>query len=296
MTTICTSANRRTANANGRATCALLLASLLVPADAAAQELDAKAQACVDAYHASQELRLEQKIRAAREKATVCAQETCPNAVRSGCTKWLTDLAVSQPSLAITARGADGTDVTDVVVEVDGQRVTDSLSGRPIEVDPGKHVIRFSHRGLVTTQEVVVTEGIKNRPVEVQFADPSKPEATTTPQPRELPVAPLVIGGVGVVSLGVFATLAALGTSEVNDLRDNCAPGCSTDEVDSAKQKILLGDVFLGTGVVAVGISAVWLIAHFTSNAPPPRASTGAIRWSIAPTVGGGFASVSVAR
>jgi hypothetical protein len=275
---------------------ALLLTVSLVPGYAAAQEeLDANAKACVDAYHASQELRLDQKIRAAREKANVCAQDTCPAAVRSGCTKWLTDLAQSQPTLAVTARGADGSDVSDVVVELDGQRVADSLGGRPIEVDPGRHTIRFTHRGQVLTQELVATEGIKNHPVEVRFASPS---ATPAPapepdRPRATPIAPFVIGGVGVVSLGVFATLAAIGRSEVGDLRDTCAPSCPSEDVDSAKQKILLGDVFLATGAVALGVSAVWLIVHYT-NDPAPRASTGAIRWSVAPTTRGGFASVSV--
>ena len=274
----------------------LLLATLLVPGTAAAQDLDAAAKTCVDAYHASQELRIDQKLRAAREKATVCSQEACPAAVRSGCTKWLTELASSQPSLAVTARGADGADVSDVVVEVDGERVTDSLTGRPIEVDPGKHMIRFSHRGLVTTQEVVVTEGIKNRPIEVRFGDEAAAPTARAAEPASgPPLAPLVIGGVGLVSLGVFATLAAMGTSDIDDLRQDCAPACPTDDVDSAKQKILLGDVFLGVGAVAVGVSAVWLIAHYTSR-DATRASTGAIRWSVAPLAGGGFASVSVAR
>ena len=268
----------------------------LITDTAVAQDLDPKAKECVDAYHASQELRLDQKIRAARDKATVCAQEACPNAVRAGCTKWLTELAENQPSLAITARGPDGADVTDVVVEVDGTKVADSLTGRPIELDPGKHQLRFKHRDLVSTQEVLVTEGIKNRPVEVRFgAATTESPAAPAEEQRGAPVAAFVIGGIGLVSLGVFAGLAAAGRGEVDDLRDTCAPGCATEDVDSAKTKILLGDVFLATGAVAVGVSAVWLIVHY-SKSSKPAASTGSVRWSVGPTAHGAFGSLAVSH
>jgi hypothetical protein len=272
------------------------IAALVATSGAPAFGEESKAKACVDAYHASQELRLEHKLFKAREKATQCSQEACPTAVRSGCTKWLSELLASQPTLALSARGPDGNDVTDVSVEIDGERIAQSLTGRPIEVEPGKRKLRFMHKGRVVTQEVLVSEGVKNRQIVIAFEDPSRRsiDGGKTAEPSRAPIGAFVLGGVGVASLATFAALAATGTSDVNDLRDTCGAtqSCPTSSVDDAKTKILVGDVFLVAGSLTLSASAIWLIAHYTGR--PASPSSSAVNWSVGPTPGGAFGAISL--
>jgi hypothetical protein len=253
-------------------------------------------EACVEAYHLSQELRLDGKIAKAREKAAFCAQEACPSAVVSGCTKWMTDLRETQPTIVISARGPDGTDVTDVIVDIDGTRIEDTLTGAPIDVDPGKHAITFTHRGLVQKQDVLVSEGVKNRAINVVFADPnqkpSEPSQQQAHEERGAPVGAFVLGGVGVASLAVFGALAGIGSSDLDELHDTCGKthSCASEDVDDAKTKLIVGDVFLATGAIAVGVSAVWLIVHYASGeaAPPPES---AASFSVSPWQDGAYGS-----
>ena len=224
---------------------------------------------CLEAYRSAQELRLEGKLGAAREKASFCAQEQCPDAVRSGCTKWLSEIIDTQPSIAISARGVDGNDVSDVEVFLDGQLVAKSLGGRPIDVDPGRHLLKFVHRGQPPIEkEIIVAEGVKNRTVSVDFAPPSTPGGNRAggadrPAPAAPSiVGPVVVGAVGVASLGVFAVLGSMGSSEVDEMHETCGVThtCPDDRIDSARTKLVVGDVFLVTGIVGVTAAVVWYV------------------------------------
>jgi len=258
--------------------------------------------ACAEAYAATQELRLELKLLEAREKAAFCVQEACPSAVRSGCTKWVTELIASQPTIAVSATGADGGDVSDVVVEIDGRRATEALTGAPLEINPGKRSLRFTHRGLVRTQEIVVTEGIKNRAIVVDFVDPTVRKKVAPPltpalvdEPRGAPVGAYILGGVGVISLGAFAALAVTGTADLDELRDTCGvtATCTSEQVDDAKTKLIAGDVLLGVGALALGSGTVWLIVHYASSGPSRERSSAAVRWSVGPARGGAYGNLS---
>ncbi len=269
--------------------------ALLFAARTAHAQQPPTTDACVEAYHLSQELKLEGKIAKAREKAAFCAQEGCPSAVVSGCTKWMTDLREAQPTITISARGTDGSDVTDVIVDIDGKRVEESLTGAPIDIDPGKHTMTLTHRGLVQKQEILVSEGVKNRSINVVFTDPNQTPSEApikdAPEERSAPVGAFVLGGIGVASLGVFGALAGIGSSDLDELRDTCGKthSCASEDVDDAKTKLMVGDVFLATGAVAAGVSAVWLIVHYTSgaDAPPETAAS----FSVSPSQDGAYGS-----
>lgn len=273
-----------------------LAVALALPHRSADAQEPPTSEACVEAYHASQELRLEGKIAKAREKAAFCAQEACPSAVVSGCTKWMTDLRETQPTLTISARGPAGTDVTDVIVDIDGKRVGESLTGAPIEVDPGKHVMTFEHRGLMQTQEILVSEGVKNRPIDVVFTDPDQASTErvpvgAAPEERGAPVGAFVLGGIGVASLGVFGVLAGIGSSDLDELHDTCGAtqSCASDDVDDTKTMLIVGDVFLATGVAAVAVSTVWLFVHYGAGEDAPADT--AASFSVSPWEDGAYGS-----
>ncbi|MBW2528108.1 MAG: hypothetical protein JRI23_28260 [Deltaproteobacteria bacterium] len=277
-------------------------------ADAAEPPAPSKAM-CADAYHDAQELRLDGKLTAARGKLITCSHATCPPTVSADCTKWLGEVNEQQPTIVVVAKGVDGRDVLDVLVLLDGQPIAERLSSRAMPLDPGSHVLRFEHRGQpAIEQEIVVREGIKNRPVEVSFAKPAEEAQATTTPPAEpaptsdegAPVGAFVLGGIGLASLGVFAGLAAAGTAQVDDLRDSCGQTstCTDDEIDSARRTLIVGDVFMFTGIAAVGASAVWLIVHYggASEQPADRADAqraGRLELGVAPWLDGVRASAT---
>jgi hypothetical protein len=92
------------------------------------------------------------------------------------------------------------------------------------------------------------------------------PEAPPT---RPIPVAAFVTGAASVVSLTAFAVLALKGQSELRDLRATCKPDCSPSDVNAARTKLLVGDISLGVGLVALG-ATTWLVL---TRAPSNRQS-----------------------
>lgn len=269
--------------------CAVALSLLAWTGPAGAQSPpDPATQACLEAYQATQELRLEGKLRRAREKAASCAQDTCPTAVRSGCTKWLRDLVDSQPSLVIVAREGDK-DVTDVTVQLDGEPIEGALSGRPIEIDPGKHVIKLLRAGRAPVERaVVVVEGQKHRSIEIDLAPPKPPAPPAPPPPppkRGAPIAGIVFGGLTVGFAGAFAVLAFSGARDLDRMRDTCGQTrtCRDEDIRAVKVKMIAGDTMLAAGILSAGAAVGLTIRHYTaaSDAEPARAAR--VTWSIAP-------------
>jgi hypothetical protein len=272
----------------------------LVPGAARAAD-DASQQTCVEDYGATQELRLSGKLLEAMRHARSCSRPTCPGVVRDGCTKWLTEIRDAVPSIAVVARGPDGRDRSSVSVFVDGKLVAERLTGRAIELDPGEHQLRFEHEGdAPVEQTVVLSEGMKNRAVEVAFGgDPETPRGGTSPdagEPEEEPVpaGAIVLTTVGGAALVAFAVLAGLGTKEVNDLAASCGQthSCSESEIAPARSKIIAGDVLLGIGAAAGAFGLGWLIHHYASSSGEEGSSDRAISFGVGPSPHGLAAAV----
>lgn len=254
---------------------------------------------CLAAADAGQRLRSTKKLVAARREFVVCAQEVCPGPVRKDCAGWLGDVDASMPSVVPAARDATGADVPDVRLFIDGQLVAPKLVGSSIDLDPGEHVLRFEPKvGPPVDLKVVVREGEKNRPLQVTVgpAAPPPPASSAAPPPasvtsappptattakvdakRPAPVAAYVLAGAGVVGLGVFTVLGLSGRSDVQHLRDTCAPACPKSDEDAARRKLLFADIGLVAGVASLGV-ATWLFV---------RTDDGGRGVGLAPTPGG---------
>src|SRR5215831_16876217 len=147
---------------------------------------DSAKLACVQRHEDAQVARRSGKLLAARAALLACSREVCPDVVRGDCVNWLEDVNRSVPSVVITARDR-GLDVVDVKVFLDGEVVATHLTGSALEADPGEHHFRFtSARGPVVERTVLMSEGMRNRPIEVEFAPPPPP-ATAPPPPAAAP-------------------------------------------------------------------------------------------------------------
>lgn len=288
---------------------ALLVASLLGPTVVAPTLLAprtayaADKQACIAGYEATQKLKKDGKLSEARKQALICAQDGCPSALRDECAGWAVELEKSMPSIVIVVTDADGKDVTDATIYLDGVKVT--IDGKAFPVDPGTHKVRVEREGVATLeQDVVAHEGAKGKVVTLKFAkgdkkaDPVKPDPDPTPPKVEdhpTPVATWVLLGVGVAGLAGFGVFALSGSSKKQALDDsNCKPACAQADVDAAKRSFLLADVSLGVGLVSIGV-AIALYATRGPSEKPAEPKAGAWKLDVGATPKGGVAALTIA-
>lgn len=235
------------------------LGCLWSPGSAQADDLDA----CVEASESAQALRDEGKYLLARENLLRCARDVCPAVVRRDCLSGLERLDAVTPSVVFSVSGVAPDKVSEVKISIQGHGETYGVTGRPVQVDPGPHSIRFGLGKDTVELSVVFKAGDANRPVEGAFAkpDPTPPSASTAPS-TDAPddAAPNWLGyslvGAGALALGGMTVLWVRGRGELKDLREGCGATRSCDEgdVDRARNTILLGDVIGGVGVLAIGV------------------------------------------
>ena len=276
---------------------ALVPLVLLVTGETSVRAADERdKEACIRAVEHAQVARIDGKLREAREGFVTCARAVCPEAIRQDCTRWVTDVDASIPSVVFEAVWVDGHDATGTRVLIDG-KPTDAEPGRAVVLDPGEHTFHFEVAGAAPVEtRNVVREGEKNRIVRVTFtpltppappaptgeavAPPSGSSSTSVPAPANLwqpvpsaeqrphaagrgpiPLAAYILGGVGLASFAGFGYLAIDGTSRLDGMRSgpgSCAPDCKAPDVNSARNEILAGDILGYVGLAATGV-AIWL-------------------------------------
>ncbi len=230
---------------------------------------------CLSAHKQAQLDRADGKLKASRDQLFRCARRECPAPVRAECSGWLDEVSAALPTLVIQVRDAQGADLSDVRVFVDGELLTSRLDGRPLDVDPGAQTFRFEAKdGRRLEQSVIVRQGEKDRLLQVRFEPArapknksrkppvaSRPPPEGRPEPGQgAPTLSYVLMGVGGVGVGAFGYFAATGFSRESDLKDQCAPRCSQSEIDSVRHRYIAADVSLGVGVAALAIGGwLWL-------------------------------------
>lgn len=279
------------------ASLALAALVLLVATERRAGATDDKdKEVCIRAVEHAQVARLDGKLLEARAGFVTCARAVCPDAIRQDCTRWVTDVDASLPSVVFEAVWADGRDATGTRVLIDGKPLADHEPGRAVILDPGEHTFHFEVTGATPVEtRNVIREGEKNRIIRATFTPsapaPAPASATTQPpdtsassvpasagtaapanlwqpvpppeQPahRPIPIAAYVLGGVALASFGAFAYLGLDGTSRLDAMRSGanpCAPWCKADSVSSARNEVLAGDILGFAGLAAAGV-ATWL-------------------------------------
>jgi hypothetical protein len=282
----------------------LALAALALCVCVAPSALAGKKE-CAAAYVEAQKLKKSGSLKQARTQLTICGADECMTAVKKDCIQWLDEVNSSLPTVVIAAKGPDGKETFDVKVTIDGEVAAEKLDVKAIELDPGTHKFVFEYEGKdPIEQEVIVREGQKNKTIEVSFASdapaaPAPLPAGDDPLPddgdapkdtggKKIPVISWVLGGVGVVALAGAGYFWLAGESEKSDL-DSCKPNCPKSDVDSVKQKRLIGDIALGVGVVSIGAAVYFAVSQKPKRAPPADAA----RFDVQMRPGGAFAGVS---
>jgi hypothetical protein len=222
---------------------------------------------CFDRHESGQIARQQRRLRDAQGELRLCSRAACPGLVRADCVEWLEQVSRSVPSVVVTAR-AQGFDLTEVRVSVDGVQVADRLTGSALELDPGSHRFRFEAPPWPPVERtMLISEGVKERPIDVEFA-PAPAAVLATPAGRAQPTRfDYVVGSIGAAALATSASLGIWALVQRHDLQRTCAPFCDQADVDAIKTKLLLADVALGVALASAGI--VWFrVALPTASAP----------------------------
>lgn len=277
------------------------LAALSGAAPALAEDAPSKEAtkaACASGFEQSQLLRRDGKLREARTELLKCAQSDCTRALREQCGVWLEEVERQTPSIIVQAT-LDGEDHPEVRVELDGELLTESTTGRSYDANPGIHKLRLTIDGLPPVDKtVVVREGEKLRIIQVPFQS-AKPEAApptetkpATPEPRPLPPpAPVqmerpvpaityVFAGLAVAGGGAFAFFGLSGNKRLKELEDpqtGCSPNCAKDEVQPVQRYMVAANVSAAVG--AVGLAGA-LVSYLVRPSKPVQ--TGSLRGNVA--------------
>jgi hypothetical protein len=244
--------------------------------------------ACLSASSDGQDQRAASKYREARASFLKCSATNCNAVVRANCQKWLAEIEDLQPTVVLRVVDAKQHEVPGARVTIDDSNV--ELTGLPISVDPGFHVIKATARsGEVVEQRMLVAIGEKARLLELRLPgaapaeDPAHPtKSTPPPEPpaednsdppssgRSLQ-GPAVLGGVAALALGAFAYFEVDGHAGYRKLERDCFPTktCATPDIDHVKGQFV-GAAIAG-GIAGVALAAA-VILYFTTGSPASAA------------------------
>jgi hypothetical protein len=216
---------------------------------------------CVEAHDGGRVLMLEEKWLEAREALKGCQEESCPLAIRSDCNAWVEEVTRALPTLLVVVeRDDDGT--AKVGLAVDGRPVDLPNPPEPIEMLPGKHVVRVELAPYPPVERVVeLAKGEKNRVVRVRFVREPAPLAPPVPAPKLAPERPIptltyVLAGGALAAFATSGILLASALTSKEEATDRCAPICTDQERQSIDSRLIAADLVGAAGVVLGGFAA----------------------------------------
>lgn len=230
------------------------------------------AESCADAAEEAQRLRDRGALVEARERLVECSAASCPAQVRTDCDGWLNDVNQMLPSVVVAVRDPRGRDLPNATLRIDGRTVDSAVTGGAMPLDPGRHSFEASVPGRTARRQIVVVrQGEKNRVILFQLAAPrgSDHRAGRSTQ-RPVPIGALVLGGVGVVSLGAFTYVAIDGQNRF----DRCErEGCSEGTLNQLRVRRAVAWSLLGAGVLSLAASGYWIVIQPSESGAGATAS-----------------------
>ncbi len=247
----------------GRGKFVLVVLALLSYARAAFA--DDAVERCADSAERGQAMRRAGRFVEARMDLLQCADRACPAIVRGDCARWADETQSATPSIVVRA-SAGSRDVVDVRLFVDGALAGNKLDGKPLSMNPGEHVVRAQSRAgeWSTSAMLMLASGERNRVITLRFQEPSSPRQDLLRKPSTLT---WLLGGFGLAASLGGGVAYGLGSSERAHLIDSCADArvCSAASIEQARSKLVVGDVLVGVGVVAMASALIlYLVAPHT--------------------------------
>ena len=194
------------------------------------------ATACVNAADKGQDLRSAGKLDEARAQFLVCAKPACNRVVRADCERWVKEIDEEKAAKAEAEEKAR-------------QKAEKALPPAPVVApSPAR--------------------------VSIAIADPATSSSTSAAPAATFPVAPAVLGGIGVLSLAAFGYFQVQGWSSYASLENGCAKTqtCADSDIEATRSQFVASGAALGVSVVSLGVAA---ILYFTRSGSPEPSRLG---------------------
>lgn len=235
--------------------------STLAYAEAPAAAVEPSRAQCVAAHEQAQDARLAGQLLSTRLALRECSAAACPALVSRDCVGWLTEVEQQIPSVIFRA-ARDGEDVVQLRVREGDKLLTESLTGSPLELDPGPHQFVAELPGFPAQSATYVLQaGDKGRVVRFDFVSPKPPTQVALPPPplaprpehRPIPTASYVLGGATLAATVTGGVLGGLALSKRKEVQEDCAPLCPDRDVSRVKGLALGSDIAFAVALLGAG-------------------------------------------
>ncbi len=245
------------------------------------REAHAADKDCIAAASAGQEVRDQGQLVEARAHFQKCAQSECPAPIPTFCREWLSDVGRKIPTLVVRVVDDTGRDVTDASVVLDERTI--DLDGRAVEVDPGKHRIRFERPGSKSSEmELIAAQGEKDRIIlgTLVTEEPPQPPPIISSRPKppalfRVPTASWIAWGVGAAGLVSFSAFGIKARVDYDGYESSCGQRCTISDRDSIATTVTIADVSLVVGLIGAGVGTFLFLldSKVASDAPSTTAT-----------------------
>ena len=220
---------------------------------------------CVTNYKSGLEQEQTGHLLQARELFIRCAKASCGSPLREECTTRFTQLSTDIPSVVPVVTDENGGPRTDVEVKVDGERLTTTLDGHSLVLDPGVREFSFSKDGRVfATQKLMIVQGQRNWLISASAQLPGETATRRASKPtKKAAAAPAVLASASDSPAAERAPeappveLAPRKIANQADDKEGSAPEVNlTTEEPASTGHSALSYVLGGTGLVGVAAGA----------------------------------------
>ncbi|HET9959578.1 MAG TPA: hypothetical protein VFQ61_34035 [Polyangiaceae bacterium] len=244
-----------------------LTLGLTIPNQARAQT----AIECAESFEQGQVDRTRLHLSDAKRAFAMCSQLACPQPIVKDCVEALEAVQRELPLFGFRVRDAEGHELLEVRVRLNGELLTDRLDGSMYQRDPGLYRVEFEATGFKPLAlTLTLHPGERTRVVDVQVESTSAKaqpkqgvtlEPTPPPPPFRVPLESIITAGAGLAALGGFAYFRVR-ASQGYDSLESCRPYCSDERVEEVRTRYVLSSVALGVSGAALATAGVslWLL------------------------------------